>query len=113
MQDRLNDIFRHQEWADAEHWRAIRAHPPAWEDSAIGDRLCHIRVVGRAFLSVCRGEQPEMTRRESFGTMEALYTYGRSHHAEMSLWIADLSADRLDESVFIPWFSAPPLQLHH
>ena len=45
MPSYLEELYAHQEWADAEHWRALEAHPPALEDKAIRDRLHHIHLV--------------------------------------------------------------------
>ncbi len=111
MRDWLTDLFQHQEWADAEHWRAIRDHPAASADSAIGARLHHIHLVQRSFLSVCRGEQPERPSLESFGGMDQLCAYARSYHEDVRPWLADITPDRLQQSVSIRWFKDPPLQL--
>ena len=35
MDSYLNELYAHQAWADAEHWRAIEAHPAALSDKAI------------------------------------------------------------------------------
>src|SRR6266487_219241 len=50
MNSLLRDLYGHQIWADAEHWRAIGAHTAACDDKAIRDRLHHITIVQRAFL---------------------------------------------------------------
>src|SRR5579862_7267058 len=50
MNPLLRDFYGHQVWADAEHWRAIEAHPAAAEDAAIKSRLHHIHMVQRIFL---------------------------------------------------------------
>jgi hypothetical protein len=50
MNSLLCDLYGHQEWADAEHWRAIEAHPPALADTAIRDRLHHVHLVQHVFL---------------------------------------------------------------
>jgi hypothetical protein len=46
----LDELYAHQEWADAEHWQAFQAHPLALEDNAIRERLHHIHLVQHAFL---------------------------------------------------------------
>src|SRR5436190_16792306 len=46
----LQDLLHHQEWADAEHWRAIESWPAATADPAIRTRLHHIHLVQRAFV---------------------------------------------------------------
>jgi hypothetical protein len=42
MNPLLRDFCQHQAWADAEHWRAIEAHPAAAQDAAIKNRLHHV-----------------------------------------------------------------------
>src|SRR5262245_11071784 len=41
MNPLLTDLYGHQAWADAQHWRAIGAHRPARDDRAIRRRLHH------------------------------------------------------------------------
>jgi len=45
MNSYLEVLFLHQEWADAEHWRAIESFEPAVSDKAIRDRLLHNHLV--------------------------------------------------------------------
>src|SRR5438876_7091463 len=52
----LRDLYGHQAWTDAEHYRAIEAHPPARDDRAIRERLHHIHLVQRAFLWAVTGQ---------------------------------------------------------
>src|SRR5262252_828635 len=49
MASLLRDLYDHQHWADAEHWRVIEAHPSAAADQALRTRLHHINLVQRAF----------------------------------------------------------------
>jgi hypothetical protein len=46
----LHELYAHQEWADAEHWRAFEDFPAALADLAIRSRLHHIHLVQSAFL---------------------------------------------------------------
>jgi hypothetical protein len=48
----LHELYAHQEWADAEHWRAFEAYPAALADQALRERLHHIHLVQSAFLWV-------------------------------------------------------------
>jgi hypothetical protein len=54
MNSYFDELYAHQGWADAAHWRGFEPHPPALEDKAIRERLLHnssgavrIRVDGR------------------------------------------------------------------
>lgn len=46
----LRDLYYHQAWADAEHWRALEAFPTALEDTTLRGRLHHYHFVQHAFL---------------------------------------------------------------
>jgi len=41
MDSYLEELYAHQEWADAEHWRAFEAHSTALKDKALYERLHH------------------------------------------------------------------------
>jgi uncharacterized damage-inducible protein DinB len=112
MNSLLRDLFQHQVWADAEHWRAIGAHPPARADQAIRARLHHIAIVQRAFLWGV-GDRPEefaFTKPEDF-TFDGLKQYVREHHDRIAAYMATVADERLAEPIEIPWFKDPPLTL--
>ena len=109
----LRDLYGHQSWADAEHWRAIGAHPPARDDQTIRGRLHHIAIVQRAFLWAVgdRQDQFAFTNPDDFATLDDLRQYSRAHHDRISDYMATVSDARLGELVEIPWFNDPPLTL--
>jgi uncharacterized damage-inducible protein DinB len=113
MNPLLRDFYGHQAWADAEHWRAIGAHPPARDDPAIRTRLHHIALVQRAFHWTAgdRNDQFVLTKPEDFPSFDDLVRYGRAYHDEVGEFLAGLPDARLDETVTIPWFKDPPLTL--
>jgi len=113
MNSLLRDLFGHQVWADAEHWRAIGAHPAARDDQAIRSRLHHIAIVQRAFFWAVgdRQEQFAFTNPEDFAALDDLERYSRENHERLSACIATISDGRLNEPIEIPWFKDPPLSL--
>jgi uncharacterized damage-inducible protein DinB len=113
MNSLLRDLQGHQVWADAEHWRAIAAHPPARDDLAIRNRLHHIAIVQRGFLWIAGGRQGSFafTTAEEFATLEDLKQYSREYHDRFSAFMDSVSDARLDTLVEIPWFKDPPLTL--
>ena len=113
MNPLIRDLYRHQVWADAEHFRAIGVHPEACNDKAIRDRLHHIALVQRAFLWMIgdRQEAFVITKAEDFPAFDAVLSYARDHHARLAPAIAALTGDRLAESIVVPWFNDPPLSL--
>jgi len=113
MNPLLRDFYDHQVWADAEHARAIGAHPEARDDQAIRNRLHHIAHVQRAFLWTV-GDQTRsfaFTRPEDFPSFDDLRRYSREYHDEVRAFLAAVSDARLEEPVTIQWFKDPPLTI--
>jgi len=109
----LRDLYGHQAWADAEHWRALEAHPPALADKAIRDRFHHIHIVQRSFRWILGDRRTpfEFSNPEDFKDARALKEYGRAYHVEMAAFLGGISVARLDERIVVPWFKDPPLEL--
>ena len=113
MNPLLRDFYGHQVWADAEHWRAIEAHPTARDDEAMTKRLHHIHLVQRGFRWAVGDRQAPfvMTRSEDFISLADLKSYGREYHEEMTGFMESISEARLTETIEIPWFKDPPLAI--
>jgi uncharacterized damage-inducible protein DinB len=106
----LDELYAHQEWADAEHWRAIEAHPAAIPDRAIRERLHHIHIVQSGFLWVISGSKTEfaLTKAEDFPDWGELKKFAHRYHAEMRAKLTGLDEAQMAEVVDVPWF-IPPL----
>jgi uncharacterized damage-inducible protein DinB len=113
MKSVLRDLYRHQSWADAEHWRLITACDKARDDDTIRTRLHHIHVVQHAFRWITGDRQspPKFTKAEDFATFDALREYARSYHADVEPWFSSLTDDRLSTSIDVPFFNDPPLTI--
>jgi uncharacterized damage-inducible protein DinB len=111
MADLLNELYAHQAWADAEHWRAFESLAAALDDSQIRKRLFHIHVVQHAFLTIVRGERPAMPGPGDFESPRALKDYGRRFHGEAAALLRAIAPARLDELLEIPWFKDPPIRI--
>ena len=109
----LRDLFAHQAWADAEHWKAIGAHPAARDDKAVRDRLHHIHFVQHAFLWTVgdRTEAFAVTKPADFVSFDALHDYARLYYARLGSALDRLTDARLAEPVSIVWFNDPPLTI--
>ena len=105
MNPLLADLYGHQDWADAQLWRAIATHPPACDDEAIRRRLHHIHFVQRAFLWMVSDRRTAfaVTKPEDFASFEDLKTYARTYHDEVRQTLADMSAERLTAEIRVPW----------
>jgi uncharacterized damage-inducible protein DinB len=108
MDTMLRELYFHQAWADAEHWRALETHPGALDDEAVRKRLHHIHLVQRAFLAVAKGEPLQRRKLEEYASIGELKDEARRYHDDVSALLDGLSDARLAESVTIPWFKDPP-----
>jgi uncharacterized damage-inducible protein DinB len=105
MNPLLRDLYGHQEWADAEHWRAIEAHPTALGDKAVRDRLHHIHQVQRVFLWAVgdRKAPPHITKPDDFADPNALKAYGRSGHRALTELLEAMAPEHFAETISMPW----------
>ena len=108
----LSELYLHQEWADAEHWRAFEAYPAALADQAIRGRLHHIHLVQSGFLWVVEGKNTKftITKVEDYANMADLKVFARKYHSEMFAMLGELDEARLAETIDVPWFR-PPLKI--
>jgi uncharacterized damage-inducible protein DinB len=109
----LHELYGHEAWADAEHWRALEAHPEALTDSAIRVRLHHIHLVQAGFLWVVgpRTEQFAITKVEDFASMGDLKKFAQRYHRDVETLLKGMADERWAESIDIPWFKDPPLKI--
>lgn len=107
----LTDVYSHQAWADAEHWRAIEASPAAMADPAIRARLHHIHLVQWAFLWIVRGERVVVSKPEDFADLAALKRYARDYHETVGAHVRTLAGEELARRLTIPWFKDPPIDI--
>lgn len=111
MDETLRDLYGHQAWADAEHWRAFEAHPSSLADPELIERLHHLHLVQRAFLALCQGQAPKLTKLQDFATPGQLKLDARRYHEQAAAFVAGLDAASQRQLVTIPWFKDPPLEL--
>jgi uncharacterized damage-inducible protein DinB len=106
MDKLLHDLYSHQAWADAEHWRAIEACASALQDKVVRERLHHIHLVQHGFLSLVTGRPFTLTKPEAFSD-SSLKEYARGYHREMAAVLERLGEEELSETITIPWFTNP------
>lgn len=109
MSSYLDELYAHQEWADAEHWRAFEAHAPALADKAIRERLHHIHLVQHGFLWVTgpRASEFEFRKLDDFPRMADLKHYGRQGLVELYERLHSATPERLERIIEIVWFKPP------
>jgi uncharacterized damage-inducible protein DinB len=111
MNEWLKDLYGHQAWADAKHWHAFEQHPNVLEDAAVRERLQHIHLVQRAFLSIARGEKVDVSKLQYVDSVAVLKEQARQYHDQVAAFLAEVTDDRLAEQVTIPWFKDPPIEI--
>lgn len=57
----LQEMARHQAWADAEHWKALHANGTLLEDPEIRKRLNHMLMALQMLTAMARGKTPDPT----------------------------------------------------
>jgi uncharacterized damage-inducible protein DinB len=57
----LQDLARHQAWADTLHWNALHANSALLEDQEIRKRLNHMVSAVRILTGLARGQTPDLT----------------------------------------------------
>src|SRR5260370_2866447 len=99
MPSYLDELYGHQEWADAEHWRALEPPAPALADRAIRERLHHIHLVQSAFLWIVglRTSQFAITKVEDYPNLADLKAFARRGHAELAAMVGGIDESRLAE----------------
>ena len=112
MNSYLDELYAHQQWADAEHWRAFEAHPAALADKALFERLYHIHVVQHAFLWITgpRTAGFDYKKIEEFADAAALKKYAQQGLADLDERLKSIIPEAMEESIEIPWFK-PPLTI--
>jgi uncharacterized damage-inducible protein DinB len=108
----LDELYCHQEWADAEHWRAFEAHPAALADKALRERLVHIHFVQHAFFWINgpRTSQFALKKVEDFPDVAGLKAYARQGNQDLSRLVKAATPDWLEEIIEVPWFK-PTLKI--
>ena len=111
MREMLIDLYGHQAWADALHWRAVTAFAPAVEDVIIRERLHHIHLVQSGFLALLTGEPFALSTPADFPTPGALREYARDFHEAALAFVSQADDATLRRTVRVPWFENPVLDL--
>ena len=109
MIDMLNDLFKHQAWADAALLQAVRAHPEAPKDEKLHSTLHHIVMVQRAFLSLFLRRafdiQKELQAPESLDDLERLF---RDSHSEELSFVSTLLEAEVKRVIELAWIDSHP-----
>jgi len=115
MSSYLDELYAHQEWADAEHWRAFEGHPAALTDKALSERLLHIHMVQHAYLWIMGPRTSEFAfkKPEDFPSMADLKKYAQRGLEEVGEFLKKTDQNRLEEFIEVPWFKPMKISVRH
>src|SRR5512141_1754657 len=88
MIELIQDLYAHQEWADAQHWSALHAFPPALEDEGIRQGLFHIHAVQKVWLARWQGVGLGFPKIEDYPGAQDLFTFAKSCHAALKGYLS-------------------------
>jgi uncharacterized damage-inducible protein DinB len=95
----LLDMARHQAWADAAHWKTLRANAALREDAEIRTRLNHMLMTLKMLTMLARGQTPDAAGMKEIDTIDELETSMETAHGDLAATLA--SAD-LDKMIALP-----------
>ena len=105
----MNELYKHQAWADAAILQAVRAHPEAGNDQYLRRTLHHIVMGQRAFLSLFLGRpfdiRKESQTPESLADLVSLF---RDSHREELSFVSNLQESELTRVIEMPWIQVRP-----
>ena len=95
----LQDMARHQAWADAAHWKTLHENRALLEDGEIRKRLNHITMALRTLTCLARGEAPDPSAMQDIEAADELEAaLGRANAGLM----AAISAVDLQKMIALP-----------
>lgn len=108
MIKQVSDLIGHQEWADAELWRAIERVPSAGADAEFMNRQHHIHLVQHAFLDIWNGRAVAVTKVEDFQALAELKEYARTYYRQAAEFLAAGESIDWTRRIEVEWFKKFP-----
>lgn len=109
MLDVILDLYRHMEWADAEHWRAILAHGPAREDPDLRERLLHLHGAQQVWLGRWQGLTLPWPSPEDHEGIEDVRHFAAACHAALRAFLPTLTAADLARDLSFRTLNGDPV----
>ena len=101
MLDLIRDLYAHQEWADALHWRAILGSDAARKDPELKARLVHIHGAQQIWLGRWQGVVLGFPKAEDHETLEDTHHFAQACHAALRAFLSlQREADLKNEIVY-------------
>jgi len=107
MNEFLQDLMAHGEWANAVFFHAW-GKSPSRDHEEMRARVGHMIGVQGAFLSMFKGEDPGRPPAGPPPAFEELHTRAHTSHAGLNDFVAGADSETLSRTIVIPWFPDPP-----
>lgn len=106
----LREMYSHQAWADAEHWKALEDFPASLDDSEIRTRQHHYHLTQHTFLWLAEGSEKPFARTTAadFRSEADLKHYCRDFNTRACRFLDAAPESRMQEPIVIPWGPSPP-----
>jgi uncharacterized damage-inducible protein DinB len=95
----LTDLARHQAWADAAHWKTLRATAALLDDKEIRTRLNHMVMAEKMLTMLARGETPDPAGMKEVESVDELEATMHKAHADLA---TALGCADLDKMIALP-----------
>jgi uncharacterized damage-inducible protein DinB len=99
MLDVIRDLYAHQEWADAEHWRATLDSEAARRDPELKERLVHLHAAQQVWLGRWQGVSLPFPKVEDHASIEDTFHFAQACHAALRAYLSLRKEPDLAEAV--------------
>lgn len=88
MLDLVRDFYLHQEWADAEHWRAVLGSEAARQDAELKERLVHLHAAQQVWLARWQGVSLGFPKAEDHASIDDAFHFAKACHAALRAYLS-------------------------
>ena len=88
MLDVIKDLYAHQEWADASHWRAILGSEAARKDLELKERLVHLHAAQQVWLGRWQGVSLGFPKAGDHASIEDAHHFAQACHAALRAYLS-------------------------
>ncbi len=91
----LQELARHQVWADQAHWKALHGNVALAEDPEIRKRLNHMLTALKMLTALSRGEAPDTAGMKEIDSLVDLEKAMGMAHRELASALASVDLDKM------------------
>ena len=91
----LQDLARHQVWADGLHWKALRENAALGGDAEIRKRLNHMLAAMKMLTGLARGESPNPASFKEVESLEQLEAAMGQAHQDLAAALESLDLEKM------------------